>query len=243
MEGSEKFRGAVKKVGLAYSQIMKDDGELLLVPNAEMLKAPTVNRSRRKFRVVRSSFPVASFKGGSLDDLCKEMQQAVAAHPDVLTAEQAAAMKKKSPNMRVFPAQCTFSGYGHQGAKLDLVAYLARDMNHNEFIHMQSEILLSANRVLEAHSAEIGLEAHHMLRLEETRDDGEVPQEAPAKANGNKVMANQLRSMIGRIDEALMQQRSAQATPPNGASGGKRLHKGMTEDLRAMVSRIDDVLK
>merc|ERR1712050_352833 len=65
-----KFKGVVRKVGFAYSQINKDDGETLMVPNSVLLKQATVNMSRRRFRIISTTFPVVLAEFDRLPALC-----------------------------------------------------------------------------------------------------------------------------------------------------------------------------
>jgi len=54
-----------------------------------------------------------------------------------------------------------FNGYGHQGASINVRAYLPGTLSRHEFFQAQSELLLKLNKIaLSFDGAAVGLEAH-----------------------------------------------------------------------------------
>jgi len=153
-----KYKGVVRKVGLAYSQINTDDGETLMVPNSIMLKKATVSMTRRRFRVIRGTFPVVLGDFSKLGALCEKIRDRVAQHPDVISGQRFAEMKRQDPKIRIFEPQCTFEGYEARGAAVEVLAYTA-NIRDPRFMQVRSEVLLAANEQIAQAGGAIGLAA------------------------------------------------------------------------------------
>jgi len=152
MAGNDQLTGCIRKVGLAYSQIIRDDGELLLVPNAEMLKAPTINRSRHEFRTISGRFPVTCGRRptGGWTAVRRDVENVLGSHPEVLDEEHAMMLRARQPQLHVFAPRCNFDGFGPTGATMSIVAHVRQKFQLPEFQRLRTEMLLEVSAILQA---------------------------------------------------------------------------------------------
>jgi len=164
-ESGNGFHGTVRKVGIAYSQIVRDDGQMLFVPNSVLLKKAIVNRSQVRFRRVWQTFQVILPEMGQVADLCEQIHKALCKHPEVMSKSEVAMMKKQDRTLRIFPPRCGFEGYGPQGANISIEVYVTGDGDNYAFKTTETAILLRVNTVIEQFGGSIGFEAHHIAKV------------------------------------------------------------------------------
>jgi len=150
---SGKTLGVVSKIGLNTTMVHRLEGDKLIVPNSQLVDNSIINVERRDFWLVEKSFPIVLQSFVDLELVVAQMNKTVQANYDCDCGPVHDSVHEKPI--------VYFGGYGHQGASINVRAYLPGTLSRHEFYQAQSELLLNLNKIaLSFNGAAVGLEAH-----------------------------------------------------------------------------------
>jgi len=152
-DANGKTLGVVSKIGLNTTMVHRLEGDKLIVPNSQLVDNSLINVERRDFWLVEKSFPIVLQSFLDLELVIAKMDQTVKADYDCECGPVHDSVHEKPI--------VYFGGYGHQGANINVRAYLPGALSRHEFFEAQSALLLVLNKIaLSFEGAAVGLEAH-----------------------------------------------------------------------------------
>lgn len=157
-----KLAGIVDTVGWFHTDLSLVDGNMVSVPNAEVLDGAVAHRSSKRVRVVDEEFMVSFSDPASLRHLVSAVQCLIMTDPDVLQEREIQQLKAKyHGRVYIYPPQCIVSGLCDHGVKLRLRAYFRSHLLGNQFLEARSRLLLAVNDQVCSMGGQVGLQVYN----------------------------------------------------------------------------------
>lgn len=142
---NKKLSGIVDTVGWFHTEICLMDGTMVSVPNAEVFEGVVVDRSSKRTRVIDKEILVSKASPGQIREMVLRVGQMLVGNENIIQAEEMHQMKARyNGRLYIYPPQCVVSGMSDFGIKLRIRAYARKNLSGDQFIQLQSEVLLEA---------------------------------------------------------------------------------------------------
>lgn len=152
-----KIEGVVSKVGMINTELLRLNGEPLVMPNNKLVNSGIVNLQRRNFWLIDVKIPLYMPTFENLGEVVQKMDDTL---KEKVASNAIPRSAVKSISVYEEPV-CFFEGFGHQGATIKVRAYVDGTLARHRFYEVRSEVLLALNDVaFSFKGAGVGFEAH-----------------------------------------------------------------------------------